>query len=221
MNTDLRWGSWALVICDMDGVLVATSPCHEQAYSELWGQLGITGPEYETIAGRKTREVVAEYTAALSPSEEHILRWVARKQERARSLMEVVDLRFDDTIPFLNHVAARGVPLALGTSASKDTTQSVLECQGLTEYFGSVVTADDVMAGKPAPDIYSRIVDRTGTRSAEVLIIEDSMAGVEAALAAQAFAVSVRTGVMVEHPRFLGAFRDLTHVLVTLEGTGR
>lgn len=221
MNTHLRWGSWALVICDMDGVLVATSPCHERAYSELWGQLGITGPMYQTIAGRKTREVVAEYTAALTPSEGQIAQWVTHKQERARDLMEVMDLRFEDTIPFLNHVVARGVPLSLGTSASKDTTQSVLKRQGLTGYFQNVVTADDVSVGKPAPDIYLRILDRAGTRPAEVLIIEDSMAGMEAALAAQAFTVSVRTGVTVEHPRFLGAFRDLAHVLDMLEGTGQ
>ena len=49
----------------MDGVLVDTSPCHSLAYQMTWLNWEINGPEYAEIAGRSTREVIAEYCQSL------------------------------------------------------------------------------------------------------------------------------------------------------------
>lgn len=206
-----------LVIFDMDGVLVSTSTCHEQAYSELWQQLGITGPDYETIAGRITREVISDITSKQKAAGIHIDEWTRFKQERARNLIRSADICFSDTVESLNQLSTQGVQLALGTAASRETAQMILERYDLKNFFSIILTAGMVRSGKPAPDIYNQIIREAGVVPARALVVEDSMAGLEAAIGADCCAVSVRTGIRFESERFIGALPDLTALLDTLE----
>ena len=52
-----------LVIFDLDGVLVASGPCHARAYGELWARLGVEVPPDDAIAGQRMAEVVARICA--------------------------------------------------------------------------------------------------------------------------------------------------------------
>ena len=79
----------------------------------------------------------------------------------------------------------------------------------LQEAFAAVITGDDVAAAKPAPDIYRRAVAAAGAAPAQALVVEDSLPGVDAGLAAGAQVASVRTAVRRPHPRFVGAYADL------------
>jgi HAD superfamily hydrolase (TIGR01509 family) len=206
-----------LLIFDMDGVLVSTSDCHARAYDELWQALGVQGPDYTLIAGRKTAEVVAEVTAALQPSPAQVGQWTAKKQQRARELIAATELCYADTRPCLKAFSDHGVPLAMGTAASAATVSAILERYALQEYFSAVVTADDIAQGKPAPDVYLRIIHDQGVAPEQVLVIEDSQAGLRAAVDAGAQAVSVRTGERIEHAAFLGTFPDLAALSDALE----
>lgn len=206
-----------LLIFDMDGVLVSTSDCHARAYDELWQSLGIQGPDYADIAGRRTAEVVAEVAAGLQPSQPQIAQWTDTKQLRARELITVTELCYEDTRPCLKALSGFGVPLALGTAASAATVTAILERYALQEYFSTVVTGDDTARGKPAPDAYLRVIDDQGVAAESALVIEDSQAGLRAAVDAGAQAVSVRTGEHIEHAAFLGAFPDLVALRGALE----
>ncbi len=206
-----------LLIFDMDGVLVSTSSCHARAYDELWQAIGIQGPEYTLIAGRRTAEVVAEVAAGLRPTPAQIGQWTTTKQRRARELIAAADLCYADTRTCLEAFSGFGVPLALGTAASAATVSTILERYALQRYFSMVVTADDIVHGKPAPDVYLRIIHDQDVEPQHALVIEDSQAGLRAAVDAGAQAVSVRTGERIEHAAFLGAFPGLTALHDTLE----
>lgn len=205
-----------LVVFDLDGVLVNTSPCHEQAFSDLWNLLGIAGPRYEMIAGRKTVEVIEQFAAEIKPDRrrEELVRF---KQERAREYLSSAQIAFEDSAECLRLLADEGRLLALGTGASRTTTELVLRRFGWQTVFPVVVTGEDVAAGKPAPDIYRLAIARSGASAERTLIVEDSEAGLAAAGAAEAYSVSVRSGVRSDHPRFIGSFPDLGSMLAALE----
>src|SRR6185312_6668260 len=84
------------LIFDMDGVLVDTCGLHARAYRDLWERCGVTGPAYQTIAGRPTVEVVGEATRELSPSAETLAGWVGFKQRRAREYLGTVPVIYGD-----------------------------------------------------------------------------------------------------------------------------
>jgi HAD superfamily hydrolase (TIGR01509 family) len=210
-------GRFDTVIFDLDGVLVNTSRCHERAYEDLWREIGIEGPPYDAIAGRTTRESIAEVTARLAPSAAQIERWVREKQERAREYMNTESISFTDTRDAIACLTKLGYTLAVGTSASRDSAEVMLRRVGIERAFKTVVTGDDVARGKPAPDIYERAMEATAANPDRTLIVEDSSSGLDSALGAGAFAAGVRGAVRKAHSRYIGAFADLASLVETRE----
>ena len=204
---------FSLIVFDMDGVLTDSSAGHARAFAELWSEIGVSSPPaYAEIMGRPTEPVVREFTSHLNPAEADIDRWVAFKQERARRYLNAME-SFPDALPTVAALHHEGVGLALGTGASRRTADQLLAHAGLAAFFPVVVTGDDVRLGKPAPETFTLAIERSGGKPDSTLVIEDSLAGLAAGLAAGAWAASVRTGEKVKHDRFIGAFPDLAALL--------
>jgi len=202
-----------LVIFDLDGVLVDSSSCHAHAFNDLWSLLELTGPSYESIAGRSTIEVIEQATIEKEPKPEQIAEWVAFKQQRAREYMVNREIAFEDSekcIRFLHEIGQR---LALGTGASRETAQMVLRRFGWETAFSTIVTGEDVVNGKPAPEIFLKIMDRMNILPIRTLIVEDSRSGLSAALASNAFSAIVRSGIQIQNERFIGSFPDIESML--------
>jgi HAD superfamily hydrolase (TIGR01509 family) len=210
-----------LVIFDLDGVLVNTSPLHERAYNELWELLGISGPRYEAIAGRKTIDVIRAVTSQMRPAQGWIEEWANFKQERARHYLESDAIAFDDSAECIGRLIGKGQRLALGTGASRKTTEMILSRFDWESAFPVVVTGEDVETGKPAPDIYELAIQCSGAAANRTLIVEDSQAGLSAAAAANAFSVSVRSGASIDDERFVGIFPDLRSITAAMESDNR
>ena len=82
---------------------------------------------------------------------------------------------------------------ALATMSGRQRTQQVLEALRLTDAFDFVATRDDVDRGKPDPEIYYLVCKELAIPSNQSMAIEDSPAGVEAALAADLLCIAVTT----------------------------
>jgi len=205
-----------LLIFDLDGVLADTSFCHSRAYDDLWHRIGIQGPPYEAIAGRRTSETIAECTTSKRPSPKQIRAWILFKQAQARQYLFTEEIGFGDTALCLNALSKTPMRLALGTAASRQATNIILDRLDIANFFSLVVTGEDVENGKPAPDIYLQIMTRSNADPERTLIIEDSPSGLAAAIASGASAASVRTGKRVDHPRFIGSFADLRGLLLAM-----
>ena len=63
--------------------------------------------------------------------------------------------------------------------------------RGLRRFFRAVVSSEDVAQGKPAPDIFLRAAELLGVQPTKCCVIEDSGAGVEAALAAAMTVIAI------------------------------
>jgi len=205
-----------LIVFDLDGVLVDTTACHRRAYDDLWRLARCAGPPYEVIAGRRTLDVVADVTSPLSPSAAQVREWVTFKQGRARRYLAEGDIAYPDTRLCLAALAATRMRRALATGASRETAEIVLARLGAREGWAAVVTADDVTAGKPSPEVYLAVMAVTECPPERTLVVEDSGAGLAAAAASGAHVASVRSGLPAASPRFLGAFDDLRAVLAKL-----
>ena len=81
--------------------------------------------------------------------------------------------------------------MALASNSSRQLVSTALSTAGLTDAFDAIVTADDVDAGKPAPDIYLLACERLGVRPEDSLALEDSPSGIAAAKAAGLACIAV------------------------------
>ena len=83
------------------------------------------------------------------------------------------------------------LPLAIVTSSSRRTADEHLTLAGIRTRFETIVTRDDVVRGKPSPDLYLLAASRFGVNPEFCLAIEDSNPGVAAAHAAGAITLMV------------------------------
>ena len=82
-------------------------------------------------------------------------------------------------------IEALSVPYVIATSSSPARVAQSMEIAGLTRYFeGRITTAAEVTHGKPAPDLPLRAAEKAGIAPENCLLIEDSLAGIRAGLAA-------------------------------------
>ena len=85
-------------------------------------------------------------------------------------------------------------PRALVTGSSRVEVAQVLPLIGPEAAFAVIVAAEDVSRSKPAPDGYLAAIARLGLAPAECLVIEDSVAGIEAGRTAGCLVVACRAG---------------------------
>src|SRR3712207_1141912 len=100
---------------------------------------------------------------------------------------------YPHNIALLCDVRREGYPTAPATQSHRQQTRRVLDILGLADEFDVVVTRDDVEHGKPDPEMHLLAARELGVRPEECLAIEDSPAGVKAALAAGTEIVAVTT----------------------------
>jgi HAD superfamily hydrolase (TIGR01509 family) len=86
---------------------------------------------------------------------------------------------------------ARRWPLALASSANRVVIDRVLREADLERAFRATVSSEEVVRGKPAPDVYLEAARRLGQPPTQCAAVEDSVAGIRAALAAGAAVVAV------------------------------
>ena len=100
---------------------------------------------------------------------------------------------YPHNIGLLRDVRRVGYPTALATQSHREQAVRVLGILGLADQFEVVVTRDDVEHGKPDPEMHLLAARELGVEPDECLAVEDSPAGVKAALAAGAEIVAVTT----------------------------
>lgn len=84
----------------------------------------------------------------------------------------------------LRALGARGIPCAVGSSSPRKTVELYLRRAGVLGCFAALVTGDEGMASKPAPDIFLRAAQLLGAAPADCLVLEDSVNGLKAGRAA-------------------------------------
>jgi HAD superfamily hydrolase (TIGR01509 family) len=94
-------------------------------------------------------------------------------------------------IDLLDALRETALPLAIVTSSSRRTADEHLTLAGIRTRFETIVTRDDVIRGKPSPDLYLLAASRFGVKPEFCLAIEDSNPGVATAHAAGALTLMV------------------------------
>ncbi len=87
-------------------------------------------------------------------------------------------------VEFMDHLSDSGVRMALATSAGRHRACGTLDELGLSRYFETIVTGDEVTAGKPDPAIYRLAAARLQEAPDHLLAVEDAVSGVKSATGA-------------------------------------
>ena len=202
-------------VFDLDGTLVETEALKALSYARAAAELrpGLHEQEvmeaFKDLVGLSRQEVAVglmrrfglEEAARERMKEFGVSRpWQAYVQIRLRIYEEllaepniVFAHRYPHNIALLHDVRREGYLTALATQSHRDQARRVLDILRLTDEFDVIVTRDDVEHGKPDPEMHLLAARELDVEPEECLAIEDSPAGVKAALAAGMELVAVTT----------------------------
>lgn len=169
------------VIFDMDGVLIDSHPVHKKVWARFLASLNRSVSEAEldfVLDGRKREEIMRHFLGNL-PAEQ------MREYGQRKDKIYAESSRNLKTIPgveeFLNRLEKAGLPMAVATSASFARARGTLDELGILPRFSALVTADDVVKGKPDPEIFVKAAEQLSLAPYSLLAVEDAVSGVKAA----------------------------------------
>ncbi|MBQ4146246.1 MAG: HAD family phosphatase [Clostridia bacterium] len=81
-------------------------------------------------------------------------------------------------IELLEYARENGIVCGVATSTSRERAEKLISMSGVSEYFSAVVCGEDVVCGKPAPDIFLIAAERLGISPGNCIGIEDSRNGI-------------------------------------------
>jgi beta-phosphoglucomutase-like phosphatase (HAD superfamily) len=185
MRLQIPEGDFAGYIFDLDGTLVDTMPLHYAAWAAALRKAGLKDRLDEELfyklGGVPSRKVAAllgkRHALELDPVAVY-----KDKEEAFMGSLQKLEL-IAPVVEFARRVS-RTRPVAIASGGTRDVVQSTLSKTGLAPLFPVVVTADDVVHGKPAPDMFLLAAKLMGVAPASCLVFEDGQPGIEAAEAA-------------------------------------
>jgi beta-phosphoglucomutase len=170
-------------IFDMDGTIVDNMAFHTRSWLEFFAR---RGKEYEAeaffreTAGAQGREILRARLGA-DVTDEEIAALAAEKDALYREMYGPHRRAIQGFDDFVTQADARGVALAVATSAPPKNIVFTLDELDLRRHFAAVVGAADVKQGKPHPDVFLKAAEQLGADPANCIVFEDAPLGVEAA----------------------------------------
>ncbi|MEU0582969.1 HAD family phosphatase [Streptomyces sp. NPDC006132] len=174
------------VIFDLDGTLVDSEPNYYEAGRQTLAEHGVpdfSWADHERYVGISTQETVADWKEryGLRASVEELF---SDKNRRYLELARTSTRAYPEMRAFVELLAAEDVPMAVASGSSPEAIEAVLSGTGLAALLPTVVSADEVAHGKPAPDVFLEAARRLGSDPADCVVLEDAAPGAAAAHAA-------------------------------------
>jgi len=171
------------VIFDWDGVVIDSSAQHERSWEILAQEISKPLPEghFKSGFGKKNQLIIPELLHwATDPREIALLS--ERKEAIYRCLVLESGVRIlPGARELLLALREAGIPAALGSSTPRSNLDALFAATGLDAFFCAVVCGDDVIHGKPAPDVFLLAAEKLTLPPGDCLVIEDAHVGIEAA----------------------------------------
>jgi HAD superfamily hydrolase (TIGR01509 family) len=205
------------IVFDLDGVLLDSERIWRVAFDRYATSLGRTdGSElFDLALGRRRVDCLPDLAAAVARPPEEVERGLNRAM---RSLIVDGRLREMPAAKETVRELARGWTLGLASSSVRGFVDEALALISIEDCFRYTLSGDEVERGKPHPEMYLRMADLLGVRAGDCVAIEDSPAGVTAAVAAgmTCIGVHVEPGVAVEAHHLVPDLRAARRLLSTV-----
>ena len=179
------------LIFDCDGTLADTMPLHWRAWQAIASRHQFHFPEarFYALGGVPSRDIVKMLSAEQGLVLDHLA--VAREKEAEYQplIAQVEPINAVVGVVRENHGK---LPMAVASGGTRRTIEQVLERLGIRHLFKALVTSEDVVHQKPAPDIFLEAGRRLGVPPQFCRAYEDTDLGMSAIRAAGMEAVDVR-----------------------------
>jgi putative hydrolase of the HAD superfamily len=172
------------IIFDFDGLIIDTETPWFEAYKETLGYYNVDLPlEHYVKSVGSDNTVLYEFFKQQLGESCNIEEIDTKAESIYKEKMKTPQAR-EGVKDYLQEANDLGYKIAIASSSTREWVTHYLDELGVLNYFNTIITQDDVEKVKPAPDLYLKAVDALNITSNEALAFEDSLNGLQAALAA-------------------------------------
>ena len=174
------------ILFDMDGVLIDAKDWHYDALNKALEHFGYTisrESHLTTFDGLPTRHKLQMLTESKGlPSG---LRSFINNLKQSYTL----EISYQRCKPTFNHQYAlsqlklKGYKIAVCSNSVRQSIETMMKLSRLDSYVDLIISNQDVVKGKPDPEMYLKAMDELGVNPSECLILEDNEHGIQAAIA--------------------------------------
>ena len=193
------------ILFDFNGVIINDEPIHQELISEILiaENLSFDQTELHNLSlGRSDRACLTDLfnRDGRVVTEEYLTKLITAKATAYRAKLQQLQTLpiYPDVTKFLAQLQQQKLTIALVTGALRQQVELILQQTNLTQYFSVIIAGDDITTSKPEPDGYLLAVIKLNQQhpelnlqSHECLVIEDSIAGIEAAKRAKMQVVGI------------------------------
>ncbi|EMF0108451.1 HAD family hydrolase [Enterococcus hirae] len=181
--------NYKAVIFDMDGLLFDTEIVYYEASQMVADQMGFPYDKelYLKYLGVSDEEVWANYHQIFASfGKNNVQKFIndAYEETIRRFSLGAVQLK-PGVIELLDFLEEHRIPKVVASSNQRHIIELLLEKNQLTNYFETIVSAENVKRAKPDPEIFLLAHEYLGTKKQETLVLEDSKNGILAAASAE------------------------------------
>lgn len=173
------------VIFDMDGLMIDSEPFHYEAFNEIFKKFGKELPQEDNNTyfvgisdDDAAPKMIEKYNLPIEPKD-----LVREKQVVFQELIKNITPQ-PGLMELLNTLQEKGYKKAIASSTALDDIEIIISALGITRYLDGYFSAQQVLHGKPAPDLFLYAAEKLGVQPKECVVLEDAPAGITAAKAA-------------------------------------
>jgi HAD superfamily hydrolase (TIGR01509 family) len=181
------------VLWDLDGTLVDSEEYHWRAWRETLDREGIsiTRQDFLSSFGQRNDAILGGWLGK-DAGAQRIERIGNAKEVRYRELVRREGLEpLPGAAEWVERLHDQGWLQAIASSAPRLNVEAVLDALRLRPWIQATVSAEDVRAGKPDPQVFLIAASRLGRAPRSCIVVEDARAGIEAARRAEMRSIGV------------------------------
>ncbi len=208
------------LLFDFDGVLVKSMEDHYEGWRRALNEYGIEmiPEELYMLEGQGVVEVASQLSRKYNlPAEEtpHLIR---KKQEYYNQIKKIEF--YPNLLDVLNWAKEKGLKMAVVSGGKRSRIVETLEDFGLSDFFETLITSDDVQETKPSPEPYATAGHFLGCQAEDCFVIENAPLGIRSGKAAGMKVVAIATTLspyfLKEADVVVSSFGELLEVLKKL-----
>jgi len=185
-----------LVIFDLDGVLVDACEWHRVALNEALVECcdySISMEDHNSVFnGIPTKVKLKKLVEMGAIPQEKCEQVYASKQQKTIDTIIKCAIQREEKIELINWLKQKNINIACFTNSIRETAILMLEKTGIHDLFEIIVTNEDVDKPKPDPEGYEKVLKHFNYYPKDAIIVEDSLKGITAALAAKCKVLQVK-----------------------------
>lgn len=209
------------IIFDLDGVIIHTDHYHYLAWKKMCDQFRLSfdqelNHQLRGVSRKESLEIILDFNDAKYSEEQKKLMTDIKNDFYKEFLSSLSTNDLDEDInKVLHELKSLGYKLAIGSSSKN--AKHILKNIGLLDFFDAISDGTNITKSKPNPEVFIKAANWLNLKNDECVVIEDAVAGLEAAKACHMIAIGIGDAKDSDLADYkLNEFKDLINIIKTI-----